>query len=386
MPHWLQPGGPLPAVLAAAALGAVLFWLLLRVPRRPAAGPGRAVARQTAGVLASIGLSILTLALVLNAVHGWYPTWTSLAGAGRVVDSSTVGGPADPAPAPAPWGSGMPDRVQADPRANPALGEQDWAEPEQGRYLRVTIPGPQGDEGHNALVWLPAGYLSHTERYYPVVLAFAGVPGSILAYSEEGMDIGRVIEELSGQRRMREAIVVVPDVFPENLDTECVDAADGSVRTESWLTGSVVPWITTNLRAVGDRQAWATLGLSAGGWCATMLTMRHPDLFGHAVSMAGYFSPTFDGTAYRPENDPAYDLADIAARRAPEVRLWFWVAKDDQMPYESLLDFELDVRAPTSLTSTLLEAGGHTPAVWTSGLPVGLTWLGGSTQFAWTAS
>ncbi|WP_316669518.1 alpha/beta hydrolase-fold protein [uncultured Propionibacterium sp.] len=377
MPQWLELGNPVPVVVAAAALVAVLAWTLIRLPLRPVTRLWRAVVRQVVGVLSSILLSILVLALGLNATQGWYPTWASLGGAGRVVDTSTVGRQETETSA-SPWATGQPSALQADPRQNPAFGQQDWTDPDRGRYLRVTVPGPRADPGHQALVWLPASYLSHPERFYPVVLAFAGVPGSISTYQEGGMAIGQGTETLTGQRKLRESIVVVPDVFPDNLDTECVDADDGSISTESWVATGVVPWITTNLRAVGDRQAWATLGLSAGGWCSTMLTMRHPELFGHGVSMAGYFKPVFDGKAYRPENDPEYDLAHIAEQTPPDVRLWFWAAEDDEMPCSGLADFKQHVIAPTSLTTTLLESGGHTPAVWESGLPAGLAWLGGS--------
>ncbi|SYZ32499.1 alpha/beta hydrolase [Propionibacterium australiense] len=386
MPQWLQLNSPVPAVLAGVALAAVLAWTLIRIPLRPATKPWRAVARQVVGVLSSILLSILVLALGLNAAQGWYPTWASLAGAGKVVDVSTSGRVEAETSTTAPWATGQPSALQADPRQNPALGSQDWSNPGQSRYLTVTIPGQQGETGHRALVWLPASYLSQPERFYPVILAFAGVPGSISTYQEGDMAIGQRIEELVGEHKMREAIVVVPDVFPDNLDTECVDASDGSIRTESWLTTSVVPWITANLRAIGDRQGWATLGLSAGGWCSTMLTMRHPELFGHSISMAGYFKPLFDGKAYRPEGDPEYDLARIAEQNAPAVRLWVWTAKDDERPYAELTQFEPRVKAPTSLTSTLLESGGHAPSVWETGLPVGLAWLGESAQFSGVAA
>lgn len=385
MPQWFELSSPVPVVVAAVALIAVLAWVLIRVPLRPAAKPWRAIARQVVGVLSSILLSILVLALSLNAAQGWYPTWASLAGAGKVVDVSTSGR-AEVESTAAPWATGQPSALQADPRQNSALGSQDWSDPDRSRYLTVTIPGQQGDAGHKALVWLPASYLSHSERFYPVVLTFAGVPGSISTYQEGDMAIGRRIEDLVGEQKLRETIVVVPDVFPDNLDTECVDASDGSIRTESWVTTDVVPWITANLRAVADRQGWATLGLSAGGWCSTMFTMRHPELFAHAISMAGYFKPLFGGKTYRPENDTEYDLARIAEQNAPDVRLWVWTAMDDAMPYAELTRFESSVKAPTSLTSTLLESGGHAPSVWETGLPVGLAWLGKSSQFSWVAA
>ena len=45
---------------------------------------------------------------------------------------------------------------------------------------------------------------------------------------------------MSSQGQLRESIVVIPDVFPDNVDTECVDASDGSILMETFVTRDVV--------------------------------------------------------------------------------------------------------------------------------------------------
>ena len=212
------------------------------------------------------------------------------------------------------------------------------------------------------------------------------MPGSVTALVE-GLHPGELVASLSSQQQLRESIVVVPDVFPDNLDTECVDASDGSVLMETYIATDVVNWIRTNLRTDPDREGWATFGYSAGGFCSSMLTMRHPDLFGSSINMSGYFEADFEGPKLRPDDDTSYDLGVIAGSNPPDVDLWFYTAKDDPMPYESWQRFNSAVLAPTSLTSQLVDTGGHTTSVWAAGLEAGLGWLGRQEpHFAWEAT
>ena len=246
--------------------------------------------------------------------------------------------------------------------------------------------GPTSGMTSETLIWLPPGYLSHPERRYPVIFAFQGIPGSVDAY-QQNLPVGQIIPSLVSAQRIRDAIVVVPTVFPNNLDTECVDSADGSVRMDTFVSSDLVAWAKANLRTVDRPDAWATLGFSAGGWCSSMLTLRHPETFGYSLSLSGYFQIRFNGSALRPDGDPVYDLGRIASEQAPSVKLWFWTAKDDSAPYDSVQQFAPKVRAPTVLTVALVEAGGHSWAVWTAGTQAGLQWLGeNSAQFAWVAS
>ena len=107
-------------------------------------------------------------------------------------------------------------------------------------------------------------YLTHTDRFYPVILGLPGVPGTINAY-KDNLRIGQTINAASQNHKIREAIVVIAETFPNNLDTECVNSADGSNQIDTFVSTDVTYWIKSNLRAVNNREAWTTLGYSAGG-------------------------------------------------------------------------------------------------------------------------
>ena len=387
MPTWLQPTSPAILIIIVALLLATLGWTLVWLPTHRHPRRHHAIGQQSIAVLVSIALSLMLAFVVLNQQNSWFTTWSSMGGVGDLSHSETVGDTTPTSQDPIAWQTGTPADLQADPRSNPAFGEQSWVDPApEGQYLTVSIPGPASGHTSSALVWLPPSYLDHPERFYPVLIGFPGLPGSINAVAD-GLHPDELITSLSSQGQLRESIVVIPDVFPDNVDTECVDASDGSILMETFVTRDVVGWIRTNLRADSDRAGWTTIGYSAGGFCSSMLTMRHPDIFGSSINMSGYFVAGFEGPKLREDGDTTYDLTVLAQTDPPDVDLWFYAAKDDQMAYEAWQSFNSVVQPPTSLTTELVESGGHTTQVWAAGLASGLKWLG-QTQphFAWQAA
>jgi S-formylglutathione hydrolase FrmB len=70
-------------------------------------------------------------------------------------------------------------------------------------------------------------------------------------------------------------------------DTEWADAVDGVDRVESFLIQVVIPAVEGAHRR--PRVERAIAGMSMGGYGAMNIALRHPDLFGQVVSVAGYF-------------------------------------------------------------------------------------------------
>lgn len=384
MPSWIQPVSPVVVGATGVLLLAALGWTLIWVPTHRANRRIKAIAQQAASVVLSIVLSLALVFLVLNMKSLWYATWSSMRGTGAITETDSAGAQLDPDQPANGWQTGTPTSLQADPRANPAFGDQDWSTTTSGgHYLTVSIPGTASGQAESAGVWLPSSYLDHPERFYPVLVGFSGVPGSIQAMFD-GIHPDQALVSGNTNHQVREAIIVIPDAYPDNLDTECVDATDGSVKMETFITSDVVNWITANLRADPDHSAWATFGYSAGGFCSTMITMRNPDKFAASINLSGYFTADFEGPKLRPDGDTTYDMAVLAQAAPPDVDLWFLTAKDDPMPYQAWQQFNPLVTAPTSLTSQLVDTGGHTNPVWIPGLVAAFAWLGQTQpRFGW---
>lgn len=133
-------------------------------------------------------------------------------------------------------------------------------------------------------------------------------------------------------------------------------------------------------RVSTDRASWATIGLSAGGWCAAMATMLHPAQYSAAVVLGGYFRPEF-GPFYQPypAKAPAgarYDLVRLAHQAAPPVAIWLETSHADPVSYSSSAAFLKATRSPTAVDAVVLQHAGHRLSVWQGLLPQALTWLG----------
>lgn len=158
--------------------------------------------------------------------------------------------------------------------------------------------------------------------------------------------------------------------------TKTVEAS----RPSHWLTTDVPNWVVEHFHVKTDRQSWATIGLSTGGWCAAMATMRHPATYAAAIVMAGYFTPWF-GPYYRPfePNSPlgrSYNLIRLARNTPPPVAIWLETSHADRDSYPTSALFLRDVRSPTAANAKVLENAGHRMSVWIDMLPEALHWLG----------
>lgn len=199
------------------------------------------------------------------------------------------------------------------------------------------------------------------------------------------MQLGATLDRLAAADRIRPTLVVAPQLeFPAGVDTECVNGRAGEPQVETWISQDVPAWVGQHLRVVPDRAAWATIGLSAGGWCAGMTAMLHPAQFGAAVVMGGYLRPDF-GPFYTPlaAGSPAlrrYDLVRLEASTPPPVAVWVETSHADPLSYTSTADFLKAARAPTAVTAVVLQDAGHRMSVWQGLLPQSLTWLGASAQ------
>jgi putative tributyrin esterase len=174
----------------------------------------------------------------------------------------------------------------------------------------TAAPGPSRVETHSFsspslgvakdyLVYLPAGYDAGARRY-PVIYMLHGLSGNETNWTEKG-DLAKVADALSLQ-----AIIVMPDgdasfyvnwATPadfascqgnpfnprEKADKYCVREA----RYEDYMTRDLIAHVDSAYRTIPEARARGIGGLSMGGFGALTLSMRHPDLYGAAVSHSG---------------------------------------------------------------------------------------------------
>jgi pimeloyl-ACP methyl ester carboxylesterase len=358
------------ALTVAAFLAVVLLW-----PRLTRRTPWHVAGRVGALVLVNL-LVLLTAAAQLNAKYLFYSDWGDLRGAytGHLVQTSLHrGGREGQAPNIAVAGDAAPVLSHVAALTKP-VGPSG--------LVSYAVHGPLSGLTGTVVVQLPAGYNSTgaASQRYPVIEAFQGYPGSPMAWPKV-FHIRQYVDRAVGAQQLREPIVVSPQIeFPVGADTEGVNGPAGQPQVETWLTRDVPDWLGQHFRVEANRNAWTTIGYSAGGWVAAMATVLHPAQYGAGIVLGGYFRPDF-GPFYEPfaPGSPQaryYDLPRRVAHHPPPVSLWIQTSHADPLSYSTSAAFLHSTREPTAVHAVVLRNAGHRISVWTALLPEALRWLG----------
>ncbi len=157
----------------------------------------------------------------------------------------------------------------------------------KGNLYTVQIPGTtSGFKARDAIVYLPATYTSKAAHAnFPVIVLLTGVPGSPSDWLH-GEHFLQTMDDFAGRHKGITPVVILAD-HNSNFanDTECVDSSHGNVET--YLTVDLPSYIKSNFRVSASPNNWALGGLSEGGMCAAMLTLRHQTVYHHFLDMSG---------------------------------------------------------------------------------------------------
>lgn len=369
-------GGLVLAVVTALALAAaaatVLLWPRLAGPR-----PRHYLGRAALLVLQNV-LLLLAVAVGMNDSFQFFADWSDLGGALRGQDG--VAGAASPDQA---GGAVRGAGAHVAPAAPATLpvgvhGEQTGRE---GDVLRFRVGGGPSGVSADVYVAVPADYDRQVRagHRFPVLEAFSGYPSDPRQWLSV-MGLEHTLSALAAQRRIAEALVVMPTVeVPPGTDTECVDGGAAGPSVERWVAQDVPAWVESALPVQPGPRSWAGIGLSTGGYCAAMVAMRHPGVYGAAISFAGYYRPEFE-SGFVPftrssEQGLRYDLVRLARRTPPPVSLWALTSRADTLSYASTMALLQAARAPFSVRDETLLHAGHRTAVLKPWVPTALRWL-----------
>ena len=352
----------------AAFVGVIIVWPRL-TPDTPWHVAGRA------GALALVNLLVLlTAAAQLNASYLFFASWADLHGAmtGQLAQTSLHrGGVERKAPEIPVVGHAAPVALDPPPLERP-VGSS--------RLVKYTVHGAISGLTGTVLVHLPPGYRSVGQERYPVLEAFHGYPSAPHSWIKN-FHIQRFTDQLTRAHQLRPTLIVMPRVeFPSGVDTEGVNGPPGLPQVETWLTRDVPDWVGQHFRVVPNRDAWATIGDSSGGYIAAMATIHHPAQYSAAIVLGGYFRPDFS-PFYQPFTPHSarghyYELARTVAHHPPPVSLWMETSHADVLSYSSSAQFLRATREPTAVHAVVLQNAGHRDPVWVALEPAALRWLG----------
>jgi enterochelin esterase-like enzyme len=241
--------------------------------------------------------------------------------------------------------------------------------PNGGAVLTGTFPG----SARPGYVYLPPGY-SRAHRY-PVVYLLHGMPGSPSEYLD-GTNLAPFADAAISSGRLRPFIAVLPAAGPDRRYN-----GEWAGPWEQEVVDDVVPFVDAQLPTLATPKGRVLAGLSAGGFGAVYIALRHPGVFGAVESWSGYFHPLRDGPfkqdtkAELHTNDPRV-LVQLkgASLRADGTRFFLssgpyhshWFRPAETRAFAATLR-RLDLPVRTLFTSSL-------KGEWRTQFDAGLTW------------
>jgi enterochelin esterase-like enzyme len=198
----------------------------------------------------------------------------------------------------------LPAQVQTDvPQPVPG------AKPVSMEHIKVHAASLEGNLEKDAVdrdvfVFLPPSYAQETSRRYPVVYALHGYFIGAEQWTHE-IHVPQTIEGAFAQGA-QEMIVVLPDsktVHNGSMYSSSVTTGD----FEQFIAHDLVAYIDAHYRTMPDRLSRGLVGHSMGGYGATRIGIKHPDVFGSVYIMSPCCLSARPAESLKPEDEKALE-------------------------------------------------------------------------------
>ncbi len=150
-----------------------------------------------------------------------------------------------------------------------------------GTTLESNLEGDAVDR--DVIVFLPPGYEKDKKRRYPVVYALHGYSIGAEQWTHE-IHVPQTIEGAFAKGG-QEMIVVLPDsktIYNGSMYSSSVTTGD----FENYIARDVVAYMDAHYRTIPNRASRGLVGHSMGGYGASRIGMKHPDVFGALYIMS----------------------------------------------------------------------------------------------------
>jgi len=238
-----------------------------------------------------------------------------------------------------------------------------------------------GFGSYRAEVYLPPQYLAEPTRRFPVLYLLHGSPGVPVDWLRGGEATAAGDAQAAAGHPL---VIVMPrDSHWWLDDSECVDGV--AERADTYVSVDVVAAVDAQLRTVADRSHRAVGGMSAGGYCALNLGLRHRDTFAAIVDMSGLTVPTHAGglaalfgsgpagQARAEANMPALYVATLSPR--PTTAVWMDAGSSDATVLAQMRPMAAALRERGYPVRLGTRPGAHTFHVWAPALREALPWV-----------
>jgi S-formylglutathione hydrolase FrmB len=220
------------------------------------------------------------------------------------------------------------------------------------RLHELTVDTDAFSEPTKLHVFLPAGYDSDPAKRWPVTYALAGMQNNYDSFA----NVLRGEQLTAGYP----SIVVSPDGNSGFWSDWFNAGAGGPPMYETFVIDQLIDLVDARYRTIADRAHRAIFGISMGGYGATSLAARHPDLFGSVATISGAvdsnnpligttmsLASTFDGAAIDAINGP---------RATEEIR---WHGTNPTDLASNLRGMDIQVRTANGILNPDIGEGAH---------------------------
>ncbi|MCK7623631.1 esterase family protein [Streptomyces sp. RS10V-4] len=239
----------------------------------------------------------------------------------------------------------------------------------------TTLHGEKSGVTGKVWVWAPKEYYEARYRNsaFPVLIALPGSYGYPDNYwARPGLKLQRTLTDLVFQGRSKPFLVVMPVLNPAR---HYYDGSDipGQPKMGTWLSDDVPGLVRANFRTFADRDGWAFMGSSSGGFAALKQVLAHPDRFKAAIASGPDTrpdSPLWRGhRAEKRANDPEVLARRLAARPGgPEVFLQFQIGTREGGRANLERFIQRYAKGPVHARLHVIEGGGHTARSYVQGM------------------
>lgn len=267
-------------------------------------------------------------------------------------------------------------------RRTPAERRNDIAEASRSRLEIITITGHSTGYSMRAMVYLPGSYSASGRRRFPVLQLQSGYPGS--AHSWIGaLDLQHNLDTSIADGSLPAVVAVMPSQNPvRSHDSECVNA-DPAVHpgslADTYLAVDVPDYLRSHYRVGLTRRDLVIGGYSTGGYCAANLALRHPETFGGAIVLSGYFRTAIDhttGPLFRDEAEADANDPFLTVRRPhPPLAFFLAAAQDNADDLQQVKAMEPRFPSTDRLRVVYTATGGHSTVSWKVTSRLGFAWI-----------
>ena len=255
--------------------------------------------------------------------------------------------------------------------------------PTRGKVVTIAIPPvTSGFDPSDALVYLPPAWFGRPRPHLPVIELLAGTPGSTDNWTQGGLADVTSDAYAAAHHGVAPILVMADDNGSTLGDTECVG------KSEQYLTVDVPRFAQRHFFAAKAPQQWAVGGLSEGGMCGLMLSLRHPEVYRTFIDFGGLLGPrSGEGNAVGSTVGDlfggsqaafnAHEPLDILAKgRFEWLGGWFEVGSDDGGPLAAQRQLvPAAIAAKVDVCSVIVPGGEHTFQVWEKSFKDALPWV-----------